>query len=85
MALVDIGIVAQNINLAATALGLNTVTRMTMNVSGIESALKVPDSVFVYLNNPIGYPVDPSDNSLKTNFSFLILIFFNIFILFCIY
>lgn len=52
----DAGFVSQNICLAATALGLNTVPRMTMDSETLRKELNLDDNFDFLLNNMIGYP-----------------------------
>lgn len=56
MALVDAGIACENLNLAATSLGLATVPRATMDSDAIRSLLKLSPRQLPIMNNPIGYP-----------------------------
>jgi nitroreductase len=56
MGAVDIGIVSQNINLACAGLGLATVPRATMNQAELRKVLKLKDSQYMAMNNPVGYP-----------------------------
>ncbi len=51
----DAGIACENLTLACSALGISTVPRATMNVSGIQSLLKLSEHQLPMLNNPIGY------------------------------
>ena len=51
----DAGYVSQNICLAAEALGLKTVPRMTMDQDALRKELALPDSEVLVVNNPIGY------------------------------
>lgn len=53
---VDAGYVSQNICLVCTALGLNTVPRMTMDSETLRQELKLDDTFDFLLNSPIGYP-----------------------------
>lgn len=57
MGVADAGYVSQNICLICSALGLNTVPRMTMDVAALKEALGLDDNYDFILNNPIGYPV----------------------------
>ncbi len=52
---VDCGYVSQNIYLACTAMGLQTVARGSMNEEAVRKALNLPEGVQVLLNHPIGY------------------------------
>ncbi|GHT36002.1 dehydrogenase [Bacteroidia bacterium] len=53
---VDVGIVSQNINIAAAGLGLYTVPRGSMNKDELKKVLKLKDTHYIGLNNPVGYP-----------------------------
>jgi SagB-type dehydrogenase family enzyme len=53
---VDVGIVSENINLACAGLGLATVPRGSMNQAELRQALKLKDTQYIGLNNPVGYP-----------------------------
>lgn len=53
---IDAGYISQNICLACTALGLNTVPRMTMDSDALRQALNLDDSFDFIVNNVIGYP-----------------------------
>ena len=55
MALVDVGIACENLNLACTSEGLATVPRATMDVNGISTLLNLTPSQLPVMNNPIGY------------------------------
>ena len=52
----DAGIVSGNIYLYCAANGLATVCRGTMDRDALRKALKLPDTMFLHLNHPIGYP-----------------------------
>ena len=52
----DAGIVSGNIYLYCAANGLATVCRATMDREALRKALKLPDTMFLHLNHPIGYP-----------------------------
>ena len=52
----DAGIVSGNIYLYCAANGLATVCRATIDRDALKKALKLPDTVFLHLNHPIGYP-----------------------------
>jgi SagB-type dehydrogenase family enzyme len=52
----DAGIIAQNINIACSGLGLATVTRTTMDKEALKKALNLKDTQLLLLNNPVGYP-----------------------------
>ena len=56
MALVDAGIACENLNLAATSLGIATVPRATMNTAAIRSLLRLSPRQIPVMNNPVGYP-----------------------------
>lgn len=53
MAAFDAGYVSQNICLACTALGLNTVPRMTMDAQALKDALSLSEQQIPLLNHPI--------------------------------
>ena len=55
MAMIDGGIVSQNINLFCTANGLATVPRVTMDSDGIRALLALPETSVPVINNPVGY------------------------------
>ncbi len=57
MGLIDSGYVSQNICLVCSALGLNTVPRMTMDTETLRRELQLGDSYDLTLNNQIGYPL----------------------------
>ena len=52
----DAGIVSGNIYLYCAANGLATVCRGTMDKDALRIALKLPGTMFLHLNHPIGYP-----------------------------
>jgi SagB-type dehydrogenase family enzyme len=52
----DAGIVSQNINIFCAGMGLHTRTRGSMDLEKIRSVLKLKDSQYPMLNNPVGYP-----------------------------
>lgn len=52
---VDAGYVSQNICLAAEALGLKTVPRITMDQDTLRKSLGLSDKEVLVVNNPIGY------------------------------
>ncbi len=54
-ALIDAGIACENINLFCAGNGLATVPRMTMDVTGIQQLLSLPESSLPVMNNPVGY------------------------------
>lgn len=56
MAMVDVGIAGENLNLACESLGLATVPRATMDVDGIRKLLGLTARQLPVLNNPIAYP-----------------------------
>lgn len=53
---VDAGYISQNICLACSALGLNTVPRMTMDVETLKKELNLDNNFDFIINNVIGYP-----------------------------
>ena len=56
MGVVDAGYVSENICLACSALGLNTVPRMTMDIETLKKELSLDDNYDLVLNSQIGYP-----------------------------
>lgn len=56
MGLIDAGYVSENICLVCSALGLNTVPRMTMDSDGLKKELGLNDNFDFVLNSQIGYP-----------------------------
>lgn len=56
MGILDAGYVSENICLVCSALGLNTVPRMTMDVDGLKKELNLDDSYDFIVNSQIGYP-----------------------------
>lgn len=56
MGLIDAGYVSQNICLICSALGLNTVPRMTMDTESLRKELKLDENYDFVLNSQIGYP-----------------------------
>lgn len=56
MGVVDAGYVSENICLACSALGLNTVPRMTMDTETLKKELGLGDNYDFVLNSQIGYP-----------------------------
>ena len=56
MGVVDAGYVSENICLACSALGLNTVPRMTMDTESLKKELGLDDNYDMVLNSQIGYP-----------------------------
>lgn len=55
MALVDVGIACENLNLACVSEGVVTVPRATMDASAISELLGLTSHQFPVMNNPIGY------------------------------
>jgi SagB-type dehydrogenase family enzyme len=55
---VDVGYVSQNIHLVCTALGLDTVPRMTMDSATLKTELGLDDFQDLLVNHPIGYPAN---------------------------
>jgi len=55
MGVVDAGYVSENICLACSALGLNTVPRLTMDTETLKKELGLDDNCDLVLNNQIGY------------------------------
>ena len=56
MGAIDSGYVSENICLACTALGLNTVPRMTMNHQQLKEGIGLGDNQLPLLNHPISKP-----------------------------
>jgi SagB-type dehydrogenase family enzyme len=56
MGVVDAGYVSENICLVCSALGLNTVPRMTMDTETLKKELRLNDNYDLVLNSQIGYP-----------------------------
>ena len=56
MGVVDAGYVSENICLACSALGLNTVPRMTIDSETLKKELNLDDNYDFVLNSQIGYP-----------------------------
>ena len=56
MGVADAGYVSENICLACSALGLNTVPRMTMDTETLKKELGLDDKYDLVLNSQIGYP-----------------------------
>ena len=56
----DAGIVSGNLYLYCAANGLATVCRRTMDGDALKKALRLPDTVILHLNHPIGYPANES-------------------------
>lgn len=55
MGVVDAGYVSENIGLACSALGLNTVPHMTMDTEALKKELGLDDDYDLVLNSQIGY------------------------------
>jgi SagB-type dehydrogenase family enzyme len=53
---VDAAIVSQNINIVCSAIGLYTVPRGSMNRDELTKVLKLKNTQYIGLNNPVGYP-----------------------------
>lgn len=51
----DAGYVSQNIYLACTAMGLQTVARASMDADTLRKELQLNDEVWLELNHPVGY------------------------------
>ena len=51
----DAGYVSQNIYLACTAMGLQTVARASMDTDTLRQELQLGDEVWLELNHPVGY------------------------------
>ena len=56
MGCVDAGNVSENVNLYCQSVGLCTVPRATMDISGISTLLGLSDKQIPVMNNPVGYP-----------------------------
>lgn len=56
MGILDAGYVSENICLVCSALGLNTVPRMTMDTEGLKKELGLDDNYDFIVNSQIGYP-----------------------------
>ena len=56
MCAMDAGIISQNINIFCAATGLATVPRAWMNKEELKKVLKLSDTQYLMLNNPVGYP-----------------------------
>jgi SagB-type dehydrogenase family enzyme len=56
LGVIDAGYVSENICLVCSALGLNTVPRMTMDTDSLRKELALDDSNELIVNNQIGYP-----------------------------
>jgi len=57
-AAIDAGIVSQNINLFCASTGFSTRPRTSMNQQKLREILKLKDSQYIMLNNPIAYKKD---------------------------
>lgn len=55
MAMIDVGIACENLNLACAALGLATVPRATLDAAAISRLLGLTARQLPVMNNPIGY------------------------------
>ena len=55
MGTIDAGLVSQNINIFCSAVGLNTVPRVSMDQEILKKILKLSASQRLILNNPVGY------------------------------
>lgn len=55
MALVDVGIACENLNLACESVGIATVPRATMDVKAVSELLGLTPLQIPVMNNPIGY------------------------------
>lgn len=55
MGTIDAGLVSQNINIFCSAVGLNTVPRVSMDQAKLKRILKLKDSQRLIMNNPVGY------------------------------
>ena len=55
MGCVDAGNVSENVNLYCQSVGLCTVPRATMDISGIRTLLGLSDKQIPVMNNPVGY------------------------------
>lgn len=56
----DAGIVSGNLYLYCAANGMATVCRRMMDGDALKKALRLPDTVILHLNHPIGYPANES-------------------------
>ena len=56
MALVDVGIACENLNLACVSEGIATVPRATMDTAAISALLGLTPRQLPVMNNPLGYP-----------------------------
>lgn len=56
MGLIDAGYISQNICLICSALGFNTVPRMTMDTESLKKELKLDERYDFVVNSQIGYP-----------------------------
>ena len=57
MAAMDAGLVSQNISIFCAGVGLSTRPRATMDLVKLREILKLKDSQYPLLNNPVSYPV----------------------------
>jgi len=55
MALIDVGIACENLNLACVSEGIATVPRATMDKAAISALLGFTDKQIPMMNNPVGY------------------------------
>jgi len=60
-AAMDAGIVSQNIALFCASAGLNTRPRSSMDHAGLREILKLKDTQYIMLNNPVSYPPVKAD------------------------
>ena len=56
MAAMDAGLVSQNISIFCAGVGFNTRPRATMDLVKLREILKLKDSQYPLLNNPVSYP-----------------------------
>lgn len=54
----DAGFVSQNINIFCASVGLITRPRAQMDIAKLREVLKLKDTQFPILNNPVSYPLD---------------------------
>jgi nitroreductase len=57
IAAMDAGLVSQNISIFCAGVGLSTRPRATMDQVKLREILKLKDSQYPLLNNPVSYPV----------------------------
>jgi SagB-type dehydrogenase family enzyme len=57
LAAMDAGLVSQNISIFCAGVGLSTRPRATMDLVKLKEILKLKDSQYPLLNNPVSYPV----------------------------